>query len=356
MDPLLERIEKAFCRDWRRKLALGALERHAFPGALLLAKRSERMSRRDCFPWPAKHARGPGLSVEAYGHEGEPAALAAALQGLRPRYVRAWAEDACMRGALELAGFRLEAANVSAQGDLVQFWAEPDPFGGACWRLPPAELAGLGPIMAWPQEAQRAIQSELAAWGGAWEQHYSVYNLRRSWSGFALIGFDPDPAFIEKPAEMSLGWKAKNAGWERREPRATHAAGAFPKTLALLRSAGLWPCERARFLRLAAGGALARHADTTNRSAGAMPGRYARLHIPIETNLGARMTSWGLDGRPNQQHMAPGRVWYLDQRKPHAAENQGASDRIHLVLDVLISQELSASIAALEEAAISERA
>jgi aspartyl/asparaginyl beta-hydroxylase (cupin superfamily) len=38
--------------------------------------------------------------------------------------------------------------------------------------------------------------------------------------------------------------------------------------------------------------------------------------------------------------MPAGEWWYLDQRKPHTARNGGSTDRIHLVCDVVATQEL----------------
>jgi hypothetical protein len=38
--------------------------------------------------------------------------------------------------------------------------------------------------------------------------------------------------------------------------------------------------------------------------------------------------------------MKVGQAWYLDVRKPHRAVNKGDNPRIHMVVDVVSSEEL----------------
>ena len=62
-----------------------------------------------------------------------------------------------------------------------------------------------------------------------------------------------NPSFIEKPAEMSKGWKARNPQRMAAEARPTAVAGLFPAALEL---ASRLPGEkeRIRFMRLKPGG------------------------------------------------------------------------------------------------------
>jgi hypothetical protein len=61
----------------------------------------------------------------------------------------------------------------------------------------------------------------------------------------------------------------------------------------------------------------------------------ARLHIPIFTNA-------QVDFRLNDQRvdMAAGSVWYLRLADPHRVTNGGATDRVHLVIDVRMNDWL----------------
>ena len=78
-----------------------------------------------------------------------------------------------------------------------------------------------------------------------------------------------------------------------------------------------------------------------DKEAGATIGKIARLHIPIQTNPETRFMAWHLNGRQVQEHLDTGSLWYLDTRKPHAVSNQnGAQDRIHLVIDAVVNEAL----------------
>lgn len=203
----------------------------------------------------------------------------------------------------------------------------------------------------WISELDRsAIAAELAAFAPVWADHYSTYNKRHSWSAFAIRGFDDDPNFIIKPAEMSKSWKEANPDKMSAEPRLTEAAEYFPRTLEIV---GRLPGgrDRIRFMRLAEGnGELTRHADITDREAGVGDGCVARVHIPIVTNEEVVFRNWDDRGREVQTHMHERGLFYLDQRKPHAAVNRGNHERIHLVIDCRSSEEIRRMIAPAEEA------
>lgn len=174
-----------------------------------------------------------------------------------------------------------------------------------------------------------------------WADHYSSYNIRKSWSAISLKGFTDDPHFIIKPAEMSKKWKQENASLLNNQIRNTPAFTAFPSVKTLLDLLG---CEtqRIRFMKVrAADGGLSRHADITDKEAGATLRKIARLHIPIQTNPETLFRAWQLDGTQLSKHLETGSLWYLDTRKPHAVSNlNGSQDRIHLVIDAVVNAEL----------------
>lgn len=211
----------------------------------------------------------------------------------------------------------------------------------------PADMATLAILRReWLSEADHeAIRAEAAKAADLWAQHYSSYNKRQSWTAIAIRGFFDDPARIEKPAEMSRQWKAEHEDELANKPRWTPAAEAFPRCRIIAESLGC-QLDRVRLMRLAAkDGELSRHADITDREAGALPGSIARFHIPIETNEWVEFSAWDARGRTIRRNFPERSLCYLDQRKPHTVSNGGDADRIHLVIDVICNAEISKMIA-----------
>jgi len=101
------------------------------------------------------------------------------------------------------------------------------------------------------------------------------------------------------------------------------------------------PQQAVRLLRLKAGSVIKEHTDL---DLGYDDGEV-RLHIPVVTNA---QVVFMLGGR--RVAMAEGECWYNDFNLPHSVANNGATDRIHLVLDCVLNDWLRALI---EEAAAS---
>ncbi len=76
--------------------------------------------------------------------------------------------------------------------------------------------------------------------------------------------------------------------------------------------------------RLAAGAEIDRHVDGAGSNLLAH-----KIHIPIQTNPGATLTSNGLS-----HHLEEGFAYEVNNIAPHAAENRGDADRIHLIFEV----------------------
>jgi len=117
---------------------------------------------------------------------------------------------------------------------------------------------------------------------------------------------------------------------------------------------GWWQSlERVRLFRMDArpgkGGHLGKHSDIADKSAGTRDGQLARFHVPLITHPKIRMTCWNLSGRPIKAHLAPGGIYYLDTRKPHAVENMSPVNRVHLVVDVVVTPEVRERIATARE-------
>ena len=190
------------------------------------------------------------------------------------------------------------------------------------------------------EEEQRLMLAELQLLA-PWADHYSSYNRRGSWSAFALRGYKADdPSFIIKPAEMDAAWKEANKEALTWDVADTPLMAMFKRTRAIV---NMIPGakQRVRFMRLkSAGGELSRHADITDREAGTRNSRVMRLHLPLQTDPGVRFAAWTHRGERIELHMAERNLHYLDTRKPHTARNDGARDRIHLVVDAYGCDEL----------------
>lgn len=87
--------------------------------------------------------------------------------------------------------------------------------------------------------------------------------------------------------------------------------------------------SRVVLVNLAAGGEIASHTD-------AVPSlkRAHRVHLPIVTNDQVMFAVRG-----DIRHLAPGELWEINNRLPHAVRNPGA-DRIHAILDYVIPGEV----------------
>jgi hypothetical protein len=260
--------------------------------------------------------------------------------GGKPVWLELFEEDTLAKRYAEGEGFRYAFTKIAAGSEVkgVYCWgAEPPPPHPACEYAVQEVL--LPEFLSKREHA--AILAELDAWGDHWEQHYSSYNRRKSWTAFALQGYDDDPGFIIKPREMARSWQEKHPERLDAHPRPTEAAKAFPATLeALRRIPGTF--DRIRFMRLRAkDGELSRHADITDRDAGLRDGRLARLHIPVRTSDAVTFHGWSARGEHQERHFPERCLFFLDQRKPHRVENRDPElDRVHIVVDVTSNPKL----------------
>lgn len=91
------------------------------------------------------------------------------------------------------------------------------------------------------------------------------------------------------------------------------------------------PLRSVRLLRLHAGSTIAEHIDRALE----FEDGEVRIHIPIVTSDAVRFY---LDGV--RLVMAPGECWYTNVNLPHSVENDGTTDRIHLVIDCTVDDWL----------------
>ena len=94
-----------------------------------------------------------------------------------------------------------------------------------------------------------------------------------------------------------------------------------------------------RLLRLTPGSMLKEHTDHENTEDDGV----LRVHIPVVTNPDVVFL---LNG--TRVVMDAGSAWYLRLRDPHSVANNGTTDRVHMLVDAMMTPRLEA---ALKEAA-----
>jgi hypothetical protein len=171
------------------------------------------------------------------------------------------------------------------------------------------------------------LKADLAAFGeDDWVPHFNTRYYEGDWSGIAFRSVGgvakqlyPDPAASDPFADTE------------NLDRAPHVRAALAR----------FECEllSARFLRLAAGSVIKEHKDY---NLGFEDGEV-RVHIPVTTNPEVEFV---LDGRALDLH--EGEAWYLDLNLPHRVANRGESDRVHLVVDCVVNDWLTALLRARE--------
>ncbi len=86
--------------------------------------------------------------------------------------------------------------------------------------------------------------------------------------------------------------------------------------------------EAVRLMALGPGSKIREHRDHEL----SMEEGTVRLHVPITTGPGVRFY---LNGEPVS--MRPGECWYLRLSDPHRVDNDGAEERVHLVIDARVN-------------------
>lgn len=102
-----------------------------------------------------------------------------------------------------------------------------------------------------------------------------------------------------------------------------------PKGRALCERFGLGYFVRASLVRLKPGGRIALHQDL-NFSLG----HSHRVHVPVITNDDV----WFSVGHETL-NLRPGEIWEINNRRLHSVRNDGAGERVHLILDFVLPGE-----------------
>jgi hypothetical protein len=160
---------------------------------------------------------------------------------------------------------------------------------------------------------------------GSWVEHFVKQNYEGAWDVLPLRA----SASAKHPVQMIYS-----------DPSATAYVDTPLLALcpAIAEALETFQCslEAVRLMRLGPGSVIKPHRD---HDLDIEHGR-ARLHVPIATNPDV---DFQLNGE--RVVLEEGECWYLRLSDPHAVANRGAADRIHLVIDAVVSPWLHEQIA-----------
>lgn len=172
-------------------------------------------------------------------------------------------------------------------------------------------------------DAARLREDLLRVEPSEWVPHFNTSYYEGAWSVAALrsVGGVATQIFPDHAAKTPYADTPLLA----RCPRVREALAAFR-----------CPLLSVRFLKLAPASCIREHSDY---KLGYEDGEV-RLHVPVQTCDAAEFY---LAGRSVE--MREGECWYLNFNLPHRAENLGAQDRVHLVVDCVVNDWLRAQLA-----------
>jgi hypothetical protein len=139
-----------------------------------------------------------------------------------------------------------------------------------------------------------------------------------TWGGVSLIGpgGEVDYLFPGRTAFHSI--------------LSTPALDCTPYIRAIVRSLSAVPYS-VRVMSLQRHGSVPEHTDQDM----ALAGGVVRLHLPVVTD-----ESVVIRIADQSHHWAAGELWYADFRLPHRVDNPSGIDRVHIIADVAVTQEL----------------
>ena len=160
------------------------------------------------------------------------------------------------------------------------------------------------------------LQADAAQFAPAeWIYHFNTPLYQGDWSGIALRAIKGG----DSPLYPDL-----NASEDFIETEMMRRCRYVPEVLSAFRC----DLSSARFLKLGAGAWIRPHRDYR---LGIEDGEI-RIHIPVITNP---QVEFILDDKIIE--MKEGEAWYLNFNLHHSVRNNGATDRIHLVVDCAVN-------------------
>jgi hypothetical protein len=171
------------------------------------------------------------------------------------------------------------------------------------------------------------LQADLALVGGtAWTDHFVRQNYEGRWDVLPLRHQAGATHPIMQAYTPPDATEFVDAAILDRTPY-------FRTVMAAFRC----PLKAVRLMRLTPGSQIKEHRDHDL----AADWGQARVHVPITTNPGVAFLL-----NREAVEMRPGDAWYLRLSDPHAVTNDGATDRVHLVIDCEANDWLIEQIAA----------
>jgi hypothetical protein len=158
----------------------------------------------------------------------------------------------------------------------------------------------------------RLLEDLTRCLASEWPRHFNTRDYSGQWTSIALRSTSGNDADIV-PVPGHTGY---------RDTPLLEACAYFKRVVST------FCCEKesVRLLRLGAGSVIHEHSDPGS----AYADRFFRLHVPITSNDATRFLVGG-----HQVPMQPGECWYANFSLPHSVRNDGATDRVHLVIDGL---------------------
>ena len=166
---------------------------------------------------------------------------------------------------------------------------------------------------------------------GAWQPHFNTRDYDGGW----------DVLSLRSPGGRADIFPALIGGDEYAD---TPYMDKLPSVKQLLNSLQC-PVMSVRLLNLKAGAVIKQHRDKEL----AFEKGEARLHFPVQTN--AQVEFYVNDIRVP---MLPGEAWYINANMPHRVSNNGATDRVHLVIDCVVNNWLKAVFATAEKTSFAQ--
>ena len=160
------------------------------------------------------------------------------------------------------------------------------------------------------------------------------YSKGDDWTAISLRGYGPTPLDILKPNVLkskvneSAELQDTDLLSDQRFTIVKEVLKKIPSTF-----------ERVRLMKIKANSGIGKHSDKIDKDFGLEDGKIVRIHVPIRTNDQVNFSLW--DGREEiQNYLEEGHYYYVDVRAPHAVTNNSDVDRIHLVIDTYVNNDI----------------
>ena len=160
------------------------------------------------------------------------------------------------------------------------------------------------------------------------------YSKGDDWTAISLRGYGPTPSDILKPNVLKSKVKTETV---LQDTSLLEEDGfqVINDILAKIPST----FERVRFMKIKANSGIGKHSDRIDKDFGIEDGNIIRIHVPIRTNDQVEFYLW--EGKEKLvNYLEEGHYYYVDVRAPHAVTNNSDVDRIHLVIDVYVNEEI----------------